>query len=71
MSRKKKRQTLKTATTAELEDLRVRHRALVARMDAQGLEADDLYRLFADKLGQAVAEELTRREQDTSPPQAA
>jgi hypothetical protein len=63
----RKRTKLKDATTAELEDLRARHRALVARMDKKGLVADDLRQLLADKLGQAIDKELNRREEDAPP----
>jgi hypothetical protein len=63
MARKSKRK-LKDATTDELEGLRARHRALVARMDERGLSGDNLWRMLADKLGKAIDTEFDRREQD-------
>jgi hypothetical protein len=65
MPRKRKRK-LKDTTTAELEDLRARHRALVARMDERGLSGDNLWRLLANNLGEAIGTELDRREQDNT-----
>jgi hypothetical protein len=65
MPRKKCKRKLKDATTVELEKLRADHRAIQARMDKKGLAADNLYRLFANNLGEAIDTELTRREQDT------
>jgi hypothetical protein len=64
MARKKRKKKLKDATTFELEALRARHRALVARMDKKGLAADNLWRLLANSLGEAIDSELDRREQD-------
>jgi hypothetical protein len=65
MAHKKRKKKLKDVPTGELERLRADHRALVARMDKPGLAPDNLYRLFANNLGEAIDTELDRREQDT------
>jgi hypothetical protein len=65
MPRRKRKKKLADASASELEDLRARHRALVARMDKKGLSGDNLWRLLADNIGASIDKEFNRREQDT------
>jgi DNA-binding transcriptional regulator YbjK len=61
MARKKRKQTLLTATAAELDEFQARCEALTDRMNARGVADDDPYRLLNGWFAQAIDGERIRR----------